>query len=31
MNDKILETLEFAKITEQLQQMAITTPAKMAA
>ena len=31
MNDKILKILEFAKITEQLQQMAITTPAKMAA
>ncbi len=31
MNDKILKTLEFAKITEQLQQMAITTPAKMTA
>ena len=31
MNDKILKTLEFAKITEQLQQMAVTTPAKMAA
>lgn len=28
MNDKILETLEFAKITERLQKMAITTPAK---
>lgn len=28
MNEKILETLEFAKITEQLQQMAITAPAK---
>ena len=31
MNDKILKILEFAKITDQLQQMAITTPAKMAA
>ena len=31
MNNKILKILEFAKITEQLQQMAITTPAKMAA
>ena len=31
MNDKILKILEFAKITEQLQQMAITRPAKMAA
>lgn len=31
MNDKILKILEFAKITKQLQQMAITTPAKMAA
>lgn len=28
MNDKILETLEFAKITDRLQEMAITTPAK---
>lgn len=28
MNEKILETLEFAKVTEQLQQMAITAPAK---
>ena len=31
MNDKILKILEFAKITEQLQQMAITRPAKIAA
>ena len=31
MNDKILKTLEFAKITEQLQQLAITRPAKMKA
>lgn len=28
MNDKILETLEFAKITDRLQKMAITAPAK---
>lgn len=28
MNNKILETLEFAKITDKLQQMAITVPAK---
>lgn len=28
MNDKILETLEFAKITDRLQEMAITAPAK---
>lgn len=28
MNNKILETLEFAKITEKLQKMAITAPAK---
>ncbi len=31
MNDKILKTLEFAKITEQLEQLAITRPAKMKA
>ncbi|WLT00849.1 endonuclease MutS2 [Lactobacillus helsingborgensis] len=31
MNDKILKTLEFAKITEQLKQLAITRPAKMKA
>ena len=31
MNDKILKTLEFAKITEQLQQLAITRPAKIKA